>query len=145
MGVGDLAEIVKSALIVLRHAFAGRVHPADFPLRREMPLIGGILQRGEALALSPAVAARCRQRQRKPSLGASDAVLGAGRAVKGAKPARRTTPRPNTLATATNMPAPDNAGDMLRCPHSTLSRLKPPGWVTAPQRAGPTCWAYFHR
>src|SRR5271163_5315749 len=47
MGIGDLAEIVEGAKVVLRHAVAVGVHAAELPLRHRLPLLGGILKRGE--------------------------------------------------------------------------------------------------
>ena len=57
MGVGDLTEIDEGTLIILGNTIADGIHTANFPLCREVPLIGGILKSSEGFRLVPAL--RC--------------------------------------------------------------------------------------
>ena len=100
MGVGDLAEIVEGAQVVLRHAVAVRIHAADLPLRREMTLIGRVLRARSSVLAFVRAFGHVARRLRRPSPGASDAVLGLlvpSKAKAGSADARRA---PSTLATA---------------------------------------------
>ena len=47
MGIGNAAEILEGANVVLGDAVAIRVHPPQFPLRDGMTAFGGILQRSQ--------------------------------------------------------------------------------------------------
>ena len=61
--VGDAAEIVEGAQIVLGDAFAIGVHPAELPLRDRMAAFGGVLQRGQRVGRNG-----CRHRRRRNRL-----------------------------------------------------------------------------
>ena len=120
--VGDLAEIDKSALVVLRDAVAGSIHAPDFPLRDQMALIGRVLQGGEAFGLVRAFrharAAQAVIRRQRRRARTARAVEGGNRAVDNAEA--------QYAGHGDQHAAPDNAGDMLRCPHSTLSQPNRP-------------------
>jgi hypothetical protein len=50
MTVGDLAEIIEGAQIIVWRAIAIGIHAPELPLRGRLTLIGGILERGERRA-----------------------------------------------------------------------------------------------
>ena len=145
--VGDLAEILEGALSRRarrrrrRHTCA-RASTA----RAAWPCSAAYSQGGAApCPCRRRLSAHARAAQRRP-FGVERRRARRCTAVDGAKPGRRQRRGPMRRPRRPSSARPDDAtSDMLRCPHSTAFSAAPPGWVTAPLRAGPTCWAYFQR
>ena len=122
MRIGDAAEILEGAQIVLDDAIAIGIHPAELPLRHGMAALGGVLQR---------VQGRCGNRRRRRRCGrhllqglGRDSLRGGRLVAHGQRRARlhRRAVKCESGSGHRHGPQHQRKNDTPRCPHNIVSR-----------------------